>query len=30
LNRFDGDTKQAFVDLYDKVDADVDLLNEEW
>ncbi len=29
LNRFDDDTKQAFVDLYDKVDADVDLLTEE-
>ena len=29
LNRFDDDTKQAFVDLYDKVDADVDLLKEE-
>ena len=25
LNRFDDDTKQSFLDLYDKVDADVEL-----
>ena len=25
LNRFDDETKQAFMDLYDKVDADVDM-----
>jgi len=25
VNRFDDDTKQAFLELYDKVDADVDL-----
>ncbi len=29
LNRFDDDTKLAFVDLYDKVDNEVDLLGEE-
>ena len=29
LNRFDDDTKLAFVDLYDKVDSEVDLLGEE-
>jgi len=27
LARFDDDTKQGFMDLYDKVDADVDLHN---
>jgi MoxR-like ATPase len=25
LNRFDDETKQAFMDLYDKVDADIDM-----
>ena len=25
LNRFDEDTKQSFMELYDKVDADVDI-----
>jgi hypothetical protein len=25
LNRFDDETKQSFLDLYDKVDAGVDL-----
>ena len=25
INRFDDETKQAFLELYDKVDADVDL-----
>ena len=29
LNRFDDETKQAFLDLYDKVDADVDITQEE-
>ena len=29
LNRFDDETKQAFLDLYDKVDADVDIVQEE-
>ena len=24
MNRFDEDTKQSFMELYDKVDADVD------
>ena len=24
VNRFDDETKQAFLELYDKVDADVD------
>ena len=28
LNRFDEETKSAFLDLYDKVDADVDLAEE--
>ena len=28
LNRFDDETKQAFLDLYDKVDADVDIEQE--
>ena len=28
LNRFDDETKQAFLDLYDKVDADVDIQQE--
>ena len=25
VNRFDDETKQAFLELYDKVDADVDI-----
>ena len=25
VNRFDDETKQAFLELYDKVDADVEL-----
>ena len=29
VNRFDDDTKQAFLELYDKVDADFELPNEE-
>ena len=29
INRFDDETKQAFLELYDKVDADVDLDNLE-
>jgi hypothetical protein len=29
VNRFDDETKQAFLELYDKVDADVDLPQEE-
>ena len=29
VNRFDDETKQAFLELYDKVDADVDLDNLE-
>ena len=29
LNRFDDETKQAFMDLYDKVDADVDMNPQE-
>jgi hypothetical protein len=28
LNRFDDETKQAFLDLYDKVDAEVDICLE--
>ena len=28
LNRFDDETKQAFMDLYDKVDSDVDFVEE--
>ncbi len=28
LNRFDDETKQAFLDLYDKVDAEVDIQQE--
>ena len=28
LNRFDDETKQAFLDLYDKVDADVNFGEE--
>ena len=29
VNRFDDETKQSFLELYDKVDADVDLENAE-
>ena len=29
VNRFDDETKQAFIELYDKVDADVELPNQE-
>ena len=29
VNRFDDETKQAFLELYDKVDADVELPEEE-
>ena len=29
LNRFDDETKQSFLDLYDKVDNDVDITHEE-
>ena len=29
INRFDDETKQAFLELYDKVDADFDLTKEE-
>ena len=29
VNRFDDETKQAFLELYDKVDADVDINPEE-
>ena len=29
VNRFDDETKQAFLELYDKVDADVTLPNDE-
>jgi hypothetical protein len=28
VNRFDDETKQSFLELYDKVDADVDLETE--
>jgi len=28
INRFDDETKQAFLELYDKVDADVDIEKE--
>ena len=27
LNRFDDETKQSFLELYDKIDADVDINN---
>ena len=27
LNRFDEETKQSFIELYDKIDADVDVNN---
>ena len=29
VNRFDDETKQSFLELYDKVDADVDLEKAE-
>ena len=29
VNRFDDETKQSFMELYDKVDADVELPQEE-
>jgi len=29
VNRFDDETKQSFIELYDKVDADVELPQEE-
>ena len=29
VNRFDEETKQSFLELYDKVDADVDFNSEE-
>ena len=29
VNRFDDETKQAFLELYDKVDADFELTKEE-
>jgi len=29
VNRFDDETKQAFLELYDKVDADFQLPTEE-
>jgi hypothetical protein len=29
LNRFDEETKQSFLELYDKVDADVDITKEK-
>ena len=29
INRFDDETKQAFVELYDKVDADFDISTED-
>ncbi len=29
LNRFDEETKQSFLELYDKVDADVDITKQE-
>ena len=29
LNRFDEETKQSFLELYDKVDADVDITKKE-
>ena len=29
INRFDDETKQAFLELYDKVDADFELPNEK-
>ena len=29
VNRFDDETKQSFLELYDKVDADFELPSEE-
>ena len=29
INRFDDETKQAFLELYDKVDADFELPNQK-
>ena len=29
INRFDDETKQSFMELYDKVDADFEMPNEE-
>jgi hypothetical protein len=29
VNRFDEETKQSFIELYDKIDAGVDLNKEE-
>ena len=29
LNRFDDETKQSFIELYDKVDADIQIEPEE-
>ena len=29
VNRFDDETKQAFMELYDKVDADFEMENKE-
>ena len=29
LNRFDDETKQSFLELYDKVDVDVDITEED-
>ena len=29
VNRFDDETKQAFIELYDKVDADFEMPNDE-
>ena len=29
LNRFDDETKQSFIELYDKVDADVEFQENE-
>ena len=28
LNRFDDETKQSFMELYDKVDAEIDISDE--
>ncbi len=29
VNRFDDETKQSFIELYDKIDAGVDMNEEE-
>ena len=29
VNRFDEETKQSFIELYDKIDADVNIEEEE-